>query len=232
VTIAPPRRPRRPRGKALLLVGLVLVALNLRPALASVSPVLISIQRDLGLSRAAAGLLTTIPTLCMGLCAFVSARIGERVGLERGVLGSVALVGAATALRLAGHAAAALYLSALLVGVGIAVGQALLPAVVKRHFPDRATLVTGLYTVGFNIGAALAAGATVARRGAFGGSWRSRRWPRGPARQTVARGPARHRRGEARRRRMERACRCPGPVRTRGPWASSSPRRPASTSRC
>jgi CP family cyanate transporter-like MFS transporter len=67
----------------LLLLGLVLVALNLRPALTSGSPVLESIRQDLGLSRAAAGLLTTIPTLCMGVFAFAAARVSERIGSHR-----------------------------------------------------------------------------------------------------------------------------------------------------
>ena len=156
---------------ALLLLGLVLVALNLRPALTSVSPVLESIRQDLGLSRAAAGLLTTIPTLSMGLIAFTTARVGERIGSERGVLWAIVLIGVATAGRAAGDAVAVLYATTLLVGIGIAIGQALLPAVVKGHFAGRAVLVTGLYTVGFNFGAALAAGATVTLQRAFSGSW-------------------------------------------------------------
>lgn len=162
------RRDARP---ALLLAGLVLVAVNLRPALASISPVLEAVREDLGLGRAAAGLLTTIPTLCMGAFAFVSALVSERLGTERAVLWAVVLVGVATVARVAAGDAGVLYASTLAVGVGIAVGQALLPAVVKKHFAERAALVTGLYTVGFNAGAALAAGATVALAGAFGDSW-------------------------------------------------------------
>lgn len=157
--------------RILLLAGLVLVALNLRPAFASVSPVLETVRQDLGLSRAVASLLTTIPVLCMGVFAFGAARFGSRVGLERGLLWAVVLIGVATAGRLAGDAATVLYATTLLIGVGIAVGQALLPAVVKRYFPDRAALVTGVYTVGFSGGAAIAAGATVTLENAFGGSW-------------------------------------------------------------
>ena len=150
-------RPKPGGRRALVLAGLVLAALNFRPAFASVSPVLETVRQDLGLSRAAASLLTTIPVLCMGVFAFGAARIGDRVGLERGVLWTIVLIGIATAGRLAGDAALALFATTVLVGIGIAVGQALLPAVVKRYFPDRAALVTGLYTVGFNAGAAVAA---------------------------------------------------------------------------
>ena len=156
---------------ALLLVGLVLVALNLRPAFASVSPVLETIRQDLGLSRTATGLLTTIPVVCMGVFAFAAAGIGERLGLERGVLWAIVLIGAATAGRLLANTAAVLFATTVLVGIGIAVGQTLLPAVVKRYFAGRAALVTGLYTVGFNAGAAVAAGATVAVQRLSSGSW-------------------------------------------------------------
>lgn len=154
-----------------MLAGLLLVAVNLRPAFASVSPLLETISRELDLSRSASGLLTTIPVLCMGVFAFFAARIGGWFGLERGILWSVVLIGLATAGRLAGDNVSVLYATTLLVGAGIAVGQALLPAVVKRYFADRAALVTGLYTVGFNAGAALAAGATVSLEVAFGGFW-------------------------------------------------------------
>ncbi len=158
-------------GRALLLVALVLVAMNLRPAVASVSPVLETIRQDLSLSRAAAGSLTTIPVLCMSAFALAAPRLAERVGAGRGVLWGLALVGAATALRLAGGAAPALFAATFLIGAGVAVTQSLVPAVVKERFPERAVLVTGLYTVGINAGAALAAGTTAPLRSFLGGSW-------------------------------------------------------------
>ena len=73
-----------------MLVGLILVALNLRPAFASISPVLETIRQDPDLSRAATSLLTTIPVECMGV--FAAARIGEQPVLERGVLSEIVLV--------------------------------------------------------------------------------------------------------------------------------------------
>ena len=82
-------RPKIGGRRKLLLAGLVLVALNLRPVLASVSPVLETIRQELGLSRAATGLLNTISVLCMGVFALASTRISGRIGAERGVLWSV-----------------------------------------------------------------------------------------------------------------------------------------------
>jgi CP family cyanate transporter-like MFS transporter len=159
------------RERILLLVGLLLVASNLRPALTSVSAVLEAIGQDLGLGGAALGLLTAIPVLCMSVFALTATWISERIGAERGVLWAVALIGVATAARLAGEVPIALFASTLLVGVGIAVAQAELPAIVKGSFSERAALVTGIYTIGINAGAALAAGATFPLQQLFGGFW-------------------------------------------------------------
>lgn len=154
----PENRPIKPW---LLLFGIVLIALNMRPALASISPILETIRYELGLSGTTAGLLTAIPSVCMGLFAFVSAAMIRRFGLERTVLGSLCLLGIATLARLAGHNVIILYASTVAVGAGIAITQAMLPSVVGRYFSHRSALVTGLYTAGFNAGAVLAAGATV-----------------------------------------------------------------------
>jgi CP family cyanate transporter-like MFS transporter len=159
------------RERVLLLVGLLLVSTNLRPAFTSVSPLLETIGQDLGLGRAALGLLTTIPVLCMSVFALTAARITERLGAERGVLWSVVLIGVATAARLAGEQVVALFASTFLVGVGIAVAQSQLPTIVKERFSERAALVTGIYTLGINAGAALAAEATIPLEQLFEGFW-------------------------------------------------------------
>jgi CP family cyanate transporter-like MFS transporter len=165
------------RGKILIsasapfLVGLFLVALNLRPAIASVPPVLETMRQDLGLGRALLGLLTTIPVLCMSVFALVAPRIAGRIGAERAVLWSVILIGTAVAGRLAAGQPGVLFVTTLVAGVGIALAQSLLPAIVKGWFPDRAVLVTGLYTVGMMSGLALSALATVPIERTLGGFW-------------------------------------------------------------
>jgi MFS transporter, CP family, cyanate transporter len=159
------------RKRILLLVGLFLIASNLRPALTSVSAVLETIGQDLDLSGAALGLLTTIPVLCMSIFALSATWISERIGAERGVLWAVILIGVATVGRLAGEQPVALFATTLLVGVGIAVAQSELPAIVKGRFPERAALVTGIYTFGINVGAAAAAGATFPLQQLLGGFW-------------------------------------------------------------
>jgi MFS transporter, CP family, cyanate transporter len=153
------------------LVVLVAVALNLRPTLAAVPPVLDAIQADLGLSAAGAGLLTALPVVCMGVFAPVGATLGRRVGREVAVACALALVAAGTLVRGLGASALILYGGTLVAGIGIAVGGALLPGVVKAWFPSRAGAVTGLYTAGLVSGAMVAAAATVPLIQALGAGW-------------------------------------------------------------
>lgn len=130
-----------------------------------------TIGQDLGLGRAALGSLTTIPVLCMSVFALATAWVSERIGAERGVLWAVVLIGIATAGRLAGEEPVVLFAATLLVGIGIAVAQSQLPSIVKGRFPERAALVTGIYTLGINAGAAFAAQATLPLEQLFGGFW-------------------------------------------------------------
>ena len=170
-TLSPAARPVSHAASAALLGAAVfLTAINLRPVLASVSPLVEQIRADLGISRALAGALTTIPVVCMGLGAFLVPGFAGRVGTERAMVCAVVAIGAAAAARLAGTVEAILFASAFVAGVGIAVGQALLPAIVRARFAGHGMLVTGMYSMSINVGAAVAAAATVPIAAAAG-SW-------------------------------------------------------------
>ena len=147
------------------------VALNLRPAIAAVPPVLEAIQLDLGLSATAAGLLTALPVVCMGAFAPAGAALARRVGQEAAVSCALALVAAGTLVRGLGASVVILYGGTLVCGIGIAMGGVLLPGVVKAWFPSRPGTVTGLYTAGLVAGAMLASAATVPLMEAFGVGW-------------------------------------------------------------
>lgn len=141
-------------------VALFVAAINLRPAIAAVSPLVDVIRADLGLSATAVSLLTTIPTLAMGVCAPVAAVVARRVGLHVGVNVGLLIIGLGTIARAFGHATWLQLGCAFIVGTGIAIAQTLLPAVVKARFASRPSLVTGIYTAGLGLGGAVAAGAT------------------------------------------------------------------------
>jgi CP family cyanate transporter-like MFS transporter len=162
--------PPPSRGTGTLLAGVLLAGLNLRLSIAAVSPVLPQIRADLRLSATVAGLLTTLPVLCFAAFAPVAAWFGRRVGAERAVLAGLVLLGAATALRVL-DGAPVLLAGTVLLGAAMAVGNVLLPPVVKRDFGPRAGTVTGLYTVTFTIGAAATAALTAPLAAVWG--WRA-----------------------------------------------------------
>ncbi|WP_405913587.1 MFS transporter [Streptomyces sp. NBC_00963] len=164
------RTPVRPGG--LLTFGVIILALNLRPALVAASPLLDTIRTGTGMSATAVGLLTTLPLLCFGLLAPFAPRLGRRFGMEPALLGTMVLICAGTALRLV-PSMAALLGGTVVVGAGIAVANVLLPGVIKRDFPHRVGLMTGLYSMSLFGGAALAAGITVPVEHAAHLDWRS-----------------------------------------------------------
>jgi CP family cyanate transporter-like MFS transporter len=153
-----------------LLLGLVLVALNLRPALSSMAPLLGEVADSLGMSSAQAGLLTTLPVLCLGLFAPLAPMLARRFGSERVVFGVLWCLAAAIALRSV-FGEFGLFAGTLLAGASIGVIGVLLPGIVKREFPKHAGTLTGVYTMALCLGAAIAAGTTVPLSQSLGGSW-------------------------------------------------------------
>jgi CP family cyanate transporter-like MFS transporter len=166
-----PAATARSRGAVVLLVAaIVVVALNQRPAVVGVAPVLSDLRADTGLSSALAGLLTTLPVLCFGAFAPLAPRLGRRIGLETAVTASLLLLAAGIALRLL-PPVALLYLGSLVAGAAIAVANVLMPAYVKREF-TRPGAVMGAYSASLNVGAAAAAGFTVPIGVALHTGWR------------------------------------------------------------
>jgi CP family cyanate transporter-like MFS transporter len=166
------RGAARSRAAGVLLVAaIVAVALNQRPAVVSVAPVLRDLRADTGLSAAMAGLLTTVPVLCFGAFAPIAPRLARRVGLETAVALSLVLLSVGIGLRLL-TPIALLYAGSLIAGSAIALANVLLPAFVKREFL-RPGAVMGMYSASLNIGAALGAAVTVPLGTALGLGWRA-----------------------------------------------------------
>lgn len=164
---APPARTR-----TMLVLGMVLIGINLRPALSSLAPVLDQVKHDLGLTATMASLLTTLPVLCLGLFGPLAPQLARRFGSERSIAGALLLLSIGILLR-SQLGYVGLLLGALLSGAAIGICGVLLPGIVKRDFADRAGLMTGVYTMALCLGAALAAGATVPLDQLFGHSWQA-----------------------------------------------------------
>ncbi|VVN47298.1 putative transporter YycB [Pseudomonas fluorescens] len=140
-----------------LMFSIILVALNLRPSMAAVGPLLSAIRGDIPLSFSLAALLTMLPVMAMGLAMFFGLRVSQRLGEQRTVVMSLLIIGLATVSRLFVSSAAGLIFSAVLAGVGIAVIQALMPALIKSRFSENVSLCMGLYVTSIMGGAAIAA---------------------------------------------------------------------------
>ena len=153
-----------------MLIGLGLVALNLRPAVTSVGPLLQEIVQSLGFDRTEAGILTTLPVLCFGLIGPLAPVLGRRFGAENVIFAALVAVALACALRLA-PSAAPLYASGVLAGLAIGLMNVLLPGIVKRDFPQRVGAVTGFYTMMLCVGAAGAAALAPQVELAFDTAW-------------------------------------------------------------
>jgi CP family cyanate transporter-like MFS transporter len=140
-----------------LMLAIMLVALNLRPSMAAVGPLLSAIRADIPLSFSIASLLTMLPVMTMGLAMFFGIGISQRLGEQRTVLLSLLIIALATLSRLFIESAPQLIVSAMLAGLGIALIQALMPALIKSRFADNVALCMGLYVTSIMGGAAIAA---------------------------------------------------------------------------
>jgi MFS transporter, CP family, cyanate transporter len=157
----------------LLVVGIVLSALNLRPAITSLGALLEEVRDGLGMSGSVAGLLTSVPPLCFAVIGVTAPRLARRFG--PGAVVCAGMLAIATGLLVrpyAGSTAGFLAASALTL-MGIAVSNVLMPVIVKRWFPDRVGSMTGLYSMALALGTVAAAAGTVPMTEALGGSWQT-----------------------------------------------------------
>ncbi|MEU6176142.1 MFS transporter [Streptantibioticus parmotrematis] len=158
--------------RRLVVVGLIAAALNLRPAVTSLGPLLEEVRDGLGMSGTVAGLLTSMPMFCFGVFGATAPRLARRYGPGAVVCAGMAAITVGLLLRpFAGGTAVFLVTSALALA-GIALTNVLMPVIVKRYFPHRVGAMTGLYSMALSVGTALAAAVTVPLTHAAGDNWR------------------------------------------------------------
>ena len=145
-------------SSVILMTGILFIAINLRVPFTAVAPVLESIRQDFGLSITAVGLLNSLPLLAFAAFSPLSASISRKYGVERTLFGALTVISAGILLR-ATASVWALYGGTVLIGIGIALGNVLLPGLIKRDFSDRVASVTGAYSI--TMGAAGAIGSAM-----------------------------------------------------------------------
>lgn len=141
-----------------LVVGILFIAVNLRAPFTAIAPVLPLIQNDFGLSSSSVGLLTSLPLLAFAAFSPLSASFARRFGLERTLFGALIIISLGILLRSAGSVWA-LYAGTVLIGTGIALGNVLLPGLIKRDFSANIASMTGAYSI--TMGSAGALGSVI-----------------------------------------------------------------------
>ncbi len=163
---------RSRRDQILLIAGIILIGFNLRPALSGIGPLIPMIRESTGLSNSMLGLLTTLPLVAFGVLSTLTPLFTRRCGIEKTLSGALLLLTLGIVLRAFGYIPL-LFLGTILLGIAIAFGNVLLPALVKRDFDKRSGFMTSLYSGMMGVGAALAAGLSVPIAEYFPGSWKT-----------------------------------------------------------
>ncbi|CAH0533241.1 2-nitroimidazole transporter [Vibrio stylophorae] len=150
----------RIRGRGLVILGILLIASNLRSPIAGMGPVIDWITQDLGLTAAQAGMLTTLPLLAFAFCSPVASVLARRVGLELSLMLALIAILCGVLVRSQGSTPL-LFAGTALIGVGIAIGNVLLPSLLKRDFPTHLPTLTALYVLLMGIGSTLVASVAI-----------------------------------------------------------------------
>lgn len=147
----------KPKHNILLVLGILLIAANLRVAITSIGPLVDLIREDTGISNGEIGLLTTLPLLAFAFFSILAPRIAEIYGINFILMTSlvVLLVGILTRSI---NSITMLFLGTFILGSAIAMGNVLLPALIKKNFPLKIGIMTGLYTTFMNLFGSLASG--------------------------------------------------------------------------
>ena len=154
-----------------MLVGIIALALNLRPAAVSIGPVLTEIRDSLDMSAGTAGLLTSLPVIAFAIFGALTPRVAHHLGLHRTTLLGLVLLATGLSGRAFVDSAALFLLLSTVALAGMATANVLLPTLVKLHFPDRIGRMTSIYTTALAVGLTTSLMLTVPLSEAFG-SWR------------------------------------------------------------
>ncbi|PSK91416.1 CP family cyanate transporter-like MFS transporter [Haloactinopolyspora alba] len=164
----------RVRPGALLAVSAIaLISLNLRPAANGMGTVIPEVRADLGLSATVAGLLNALPGLCFVVFGLTAPAISARFGPQRTVAAGLVAMIAGQLFRVTVPGVAAVFAGSVLALAGMAMGNVLLPRLVRTLFPGRVPAVTAIYTTCMLAGATAASGLTVPIGRGLDGGWRA-----------------------------------------------------------
>jgi CP family cyanate transporter-like MFS transporter len=161
------------RSRPLAAACVLLLALNLRPVVNAVGAVVPQMRADTGLSATATGLLLSLPMIAFALLGVAGPALTARFGPHRTVVVTLVLLTAGQLVRAAVPGTWALFAGSLIALAGIAVGNVVLPGLIRLHFADRIPLMTSAYTTTLAVGAAAAVALSNPIEHALKGTWRT-----------------------------------------------------------
>ncbi|ABV36505.1 permease [Shewanella sediminis HAW-EB3] len=161
---------KRSTQTGLLVAGILLFAANLRAPITGVAPLLSMISESLQLSTMQAGLLTTLPLLAFAIVSPIASYLAKEYGLEPSIMGALSVIALGILIRSSGSVSA-LYLGTVIIGCGIAIGNVLLPSLLKRNFPARIATFTAVYALTMGIGSAISSAVAVPLAEFDGNGW-------------------------------------------------------------
>ncbi|WP_338879676.1 MFS transporter [Achromobacter veterisilvae] len=163
---------KRPAGNPLLLIaGILCIATALRAPITGVPPLIGMLREQLGLNSTAAGMLITLPLLAFAVVSLFAAGLARRHGLERTLFAALLLIAGGIGVRTLGPAWS-LYLGTAVIGAGIAIGNVLLPSLLKRDFPQRVAGLTSAYVLTMSLAAGLASAIAIPLANLSDATWR------------------------------------------------------------
>lgn len=154
----------------LLVLGVILIAFNLRPAITAVGPIIGLIDQDLGLPGWSLGILTSLPLIGFAIMSPIAPVLGRKYSNEVVVIWGMVFLAVGIVMRSI-PMALFLFAGTTLIGIGIAVANVLLPGILKERFPGKVAFMTGLYSTAMGLMAALASGISIPLATAMGESW-------------------------------------------------------------
>lgn len=148
------------KQRVLLIVGILMIATTLRVTFTGAAPLLDAIRAEYGLTTAQTGMLTTLPLLAFALISPLAAGVARRIGMERSLFAALLLICSGIALRSL-PSSLLLFIGTAVIGCGIALGNVLLPGMLKRDFAQHVAKLTGAYSLTMGAAAALGSAAMV-----------------------------------------------------------------------
>lgn len=165
-----PNKKISPSSIGLLILGIIIIAANLRAPLTSVGPLVSLIRDDVHISNTLAGLLTTVPLLTFAILSPLVPKLGRKYGVELLILIALIFLTVGIGVRsLSG--AVNLYIGTAILGFAIAVCNVLLPSLIKRNFPDKIGSMTGIFAISMSLSGAVASGISVPLAANAGLKW-------------------------------------------------------------